>query len=533
MVTALTLHPAERRRRMAVLPAEPMHDVVLRPLGGAGPNGVIASAAEQSFIDAILADLERSDWRQVIAARRGRRRGTDGVLELSQPVHRRQHLILLEAFCREPGSPRVDPAKLVGMGFVLRRQAPTGAPSGWQAWITSGPRHLGWRAVAQPDLDPDPTQRHPTRPGAAGLIDALILARHAQAPLAEAILPLFLAPPETCERMGRTILFGVVPVTSSDRVDGPVPAPDYNALPPAEAQAMRDHLSEYLKQRPRLAMPRAGQTLSPAWNPLAITVVPGTEDARLHACGIFLQQLMAELGAFEGGGPAGQLLAELNRIALPMRRDAQGRVTATMPAGAFVTAATPILIGGDANTSGLTMPLEWPAIATDQGARLIQLALGCLGQRLAALSPPAPKFDGDARRYAVRPFIRIAGHDDCPPHLVWGEASEPFRILPWWDGDGPATKIPLPDPRNFRKMKPNVSFEVPPSLANLMRGDPKKLAEGEGSTSGLDIAWICSFSIPIITICAFIVLGIFLSLFNLIFSWMAFIKICIPIPKPK
>ncbi len=129
MVTALTLHPAERRRRMAVLPAEPMHDVVLRPLGGAGPNGVIASADEQSFIDAILADLERSDWRQAITARRGRRRGTDGVLELSQPVHRRQHLILLEAFCREPGSPRVDPAKLVGMGFVLRRQAPTGAPS--------------------------------------------------------------------------------------------------------------------------------------------------------------------------------------------------------------------------------------------------------------------------------------------------------------------------------------------------------------------------------------------------------------------
>lgn len=227
------------------------------------------------------------------------------------------------------------------------------------------------------------------------------------------------------------------------------------------------------------------------------------------------------------------MLAELNRITLPMRRDAQGRVTATMPAGAFVTAATPILIGGDPNTTGLTMPLEWPAIAADQGDRLVRLALGCLGQRFAALSPPTPKFDGDARLYSVRPFIRVAGHDDCPPRLVWGEASETFRILPWWDGDGPATKIPLPDPRNFRKMKPNVSFEVPPSLANLMRGDPKKLAEGEGSTSGLDIAWICGFSIPIITICAFIVLGIFLALFDLIFRWMAFIKICIPIPKPK
>ena len=40
-------------------------------------------------------------------------------------------------------------------------------------------------------------------------------------------------------------------------------------------------------------------------------------------------------------------------------------------------------------------------------------------------------------------------------------------------------------------------------------------------------------SIPIITICAFIVLNIFLSLFDLFFSWMLFIKICLPIPVPK
>ena len=35
-----------------------------------------------------------------------------------------------------------------------------------------------------------------------------------------------------------------------------------------------------------------------------------------------------------------------------------------------------------------------------------------------------------------------------------------------------------------------------------------------------------------ITICAFIVLNIFLGLFDLIFRWMMFIKICIPIPAP-
>ena len=42
---------------------------------------------------------------------------------------------------------------------------------------------------------------------------------------------------------------------------------------------------------------------------------------------------------------------------------------------------------------------------------------------------------------------------------------------------------------------------------------------------------ICSFSIPLITICAFIVLQIFIGLLNLAFWWSAFIRICIPFPK--
>jgi hypothetical protein len=44
---------------------------------------------------------------------------------------------------------------------------------------------------------------------------------------------------------------------------------------------------------------------------------------------------------------------------------------------------------------------------------------------------------------------------------------------------------------------------------------------------------ICSFSIPIITLCALIVLMIFLSLLNIIFWWMPFLKICFPIPVFK
>ena len=85
----------------------------------------------------------------------------------------------------------------------------------------------------------------------------------------------------------------------------------------------------------------------------------------------------------------------------------------------------------------------------------------------------------------------------------------------------------------LKALKPNVAFQMPAKLAGLLRGDAKKLAEGEGTPLDLKVDWICSFSIPIITLCAFIVLNIFLQLLNLIFWWLPFLKICIPVPKGK
>ena len=47
---------------------------------------------------------------------------------------------------------------------------------------------------------------------------------------------------------------------------------------------------------------------------------------------------------------------------------------------------------------------------------------------------------------------------------------------------------------------------------------------------GLSIQMICSFSIQIIFLVAFIVMFIFLILLNFIFWWLAFLRICLPIP---
>ena len=136
----------------------------------------------------------------------------------------------------------------------------------------------------------------------------------------------------------------------------------------------------------------------------------------------------------------------------------------------------------------------------------------------------------------VRAFVRLKPEGTCPAHTEWSAYSEPFVIAPWYEGSGaPPVQIPLPDVTDrdlLRSLKPNVAFELPPALQNLLVGNPKDLLEGKPSGGGgFTIGWICSFSLPIITICAFICLNIFLSLFDLIFRWMFFIKICIPFPK--
>jgi hypothetical protein len=251
--------------------------------------------------------------------------------------------------------------------------------------------------------------------------------------------------------------------------------------------------------------------------------------------GLLLQQLTVECDAFGGSSAAAQLLGLFAQIALPTAKDADGNVTASVTAAEFLPKAAAILAAGEDNPAGLVMPIEWPAVDDTLGAQLTQAALACLSARFAQVKPGVGKFDGLTRQYAVRAFIRVQDDAACPPRLVWSNWSAPFRILPWWDGDGPPAQVALPDITDravLKSMKPGVAFQVPPNLFDLMRGDPKKLRDGtpDGGPK-LGIAWLCSFSIPLITICAFIVLNIFLQLFDLIFRWMMYIKICIPIPK--
>ena len=143
-----------------------------------------------------------------------------------------------------------------------------------------------------------------------------------------------------------------------------------------------------------------------------------------------------------------------------------------------------------------------------------------------------------------------------PPLL--SEPTKAFQMAGFFDPDAPARpiRIALPldtSPAGLRKFDKNTAFMISDMLCgqiNRMKGMTlgdlvlsvlpwpfhKDLPSGEGApctSGGLEFGMICSLSIPIITICALILLMIIVFLLDIIFRWVPFFIFCFPIPKLK
>lgn len=126
-----------------------------------------------------------------------------------------------------------------------------------------------------------------------------------------------------------------------------------------------------------------------------------------------------------------------------------------------------------------------------------------------------------------------------PP--VVSDASAEFQLAGFFDADAPqrAIRVAMPvdtSPAALRKYDRNVAFLLSDELRKQMSRvkGMKELMDGDvGSPSGLNISVICSLSIPIITICALIVLMLMVSLLNIVFFWLPFFISCFPVPTLK
>jgi len=517
---------------------------------------VILQRSDEDFLAAILERLRSEQGRGDLRADIASVRNAQNVLKLYQPIQRQFHVALIEAWCQQPGNPRIDPAKVDSAGMVLRRvrQDPSRGTV-MQGWMRAGGQLRGWVEVDRlggDKADPAPGPRLARRATGSVQVDralAPIFAQRDDAILAEHVTPMFIAPPDVCTDARRTLFYGLVQTSSSELSEAP-PDPFENFG--ADSRAFRDHLVEHLRGD-AVTMPLAGEMLTPAWfeafelgNADAIAQLAPNVAAAIGVTAtavavkrfiLLLRQLAVEFDAFGDSTPSTELLGELDKIALPLVLQPTDVTQRTVSAGQFLRQASQILLERDDAIAALEMPVSWPALDAGAQSGLGGKLSAALAERFRSLQGKAGRFDEPDAQYMLRAFVRLKPEGGCPAKTLWSDYSQPFVIAPWYEGSGAApVQIPLPDLSNralLKSLKPNVAFVVPPSLQALLGNDPKDMLQGKGSKPGpgLTLGWICGFNIPIITICAFIVLNIFLSLFDLFFRWMLFFKICIPYPK--
>lgn len=133
--------------------------------------------------------------------------------------------------------------------------------------------------------------------------------------------------------------------------------------------------------------------------------------------------------------------------------------------------------------------------------------------------------------------------------------TEPFQLAGFFDVDAPARPIRIglpidPTPAGLRNFDKKTFMMVSDVLCGhidrvrkigfvdlvlsvLPWPFHKDLPEAEGKpcrAGASPLGMMCAFSLPIITLCALILLIIMVALFDLIFRWLPFLFVCFPIP---
>ena len=210
-------------------------------------------------------------------------------------------------------------------------------------------------------------------------------------------------------------------------------------------------------------------------------------------------------------------------------RDAQG--------AAYIFDALPARKSGNLHLSFYLTAADTQELRTLLDQRVLEQAVN------KACEIPLPKFtQGKDDLYQAIPFVRIedaCGHE----HIVWADAharTELFRVAAPFDPNASRPSvIQMPSLSDLKGgLAKGVSLITPPDTFGLL--DALNLKKGVSEDvlpssvpNAVGIQWICSFSLPVISLVAMILLMITISLLNIIFFWMPFVRICLPFPTIK
>lgn len=440
-----------------------------------------------------------------------------GIAKLYQPVHGRFYLVCCSLCCRVPGFPdRVVRAEDGESVFFVLRKLVNGVEYAW-----SGPElERRWEQV----------------PGAG----RTLLPDEERLPMAE-----------TTTAAGRSLFFGYVPATSNTTFKQPVP-------PGEDPDDLRIEEFGARFTQPITGSYDDGGNLIP--NTMLISL---TDNTRARTVSVYvlldgfewLLEHLPDVAAVLREDPDAVLLppklaekqALLDGLATIMLTPSLSLEAAFRKVGQQATALNaPGGVEGDSALAALGFSSSYNLKYTggddhpllDELLALIELVRAALPDERPPLVVPklAPR---DDEVYTLRCVYARPLCDEQT--LVVSRRSLTFRLAPFFDPDAPARPIRIPLPGDvsiagMRKFKKNVSFMMSNAMRRKMNsvlGREQAMLDGDGPNNedGFDLAFICSFSIQIIFIIAFMLLLIFVFVLNIVFWWIAFFKICFPIPK--
>jgi hypothetical protein len=540
---------------------------IIAPYYGAGERCGLHRYLDAEFVSRFQKDIRllRQDGPQFSAWQEEERHspfGTQPVLRL--PLHRAFHIVCCEVVCDRLGQPALDPARVTSAGFVIRRVG--GGRE--QAWMLEEGEALGWQDAPTGLRDPDLHRR---------LCASGVLHPRADSPAytGEETHPLHVLNATDAAGKRHTLLFGYLPLGGSYFLRDTAGAFDAASQQQVQAAAGESLPWPYGYRKP----------LDTAWRPEHAR--PLDQGRPGKAMFELLRVLVNRFHLGEAGIAANEPLERLARqiglydeAAMPAALRGQSFNAATQThyagyrrstLGAYLRES--FAQGGD-NPLVRWIVLQERAIDAAGGLdKLPQLDLlpaapgsGHLGYSLLMLSAdaqefrellgqrlrdqalaqareiPLPKFTQTADDlYEAVPFVR-ALNDQGKEQIQWADArsrSIRFRVAAPFDPEASRpSMIQMPGLADLKRglakgaalITPADTFDLMNRLKLNKGASPDALPEGD-SGPGLGLQWICSFSLPVITLVAMILLMIMISLLNIIFFWLPWVRICLPFPK--
>jgi len=448
----------------------------------------------------------------------------DDLPTLRLPMHQAFYVTCCEINCDTFGLPAFDPARIESAGFVVRRGSPGHSAEQW--YLSDGQPH-GWMKSDNPALEPNERRRL--------LQQKLIQPQFPEPPYSgEESYPLHKLLVKTRQgdhARSRSLLWGYVPLGGQYQTDASGEF-DFAEARSALSKELSWPFGSYSAHSWRKEDSRPvyhGKANQAVYELLRHLIFRYQAFENNDDKNIALRNLLLQIHFYPYLRPDPENPLHFDPYAAPKAEDAGQSLRHWLEnnVDAIQDWLNDIQRGDKTLTAHGLPDVDSQDLYLNraQATTLRDLLLQCgtRAMQLAEADLTLPRFNQEAEdRYFLQPFARW--QDDCGcERIQWGKPSLAFRVAAPLDPEAqrPRTII-MPKLSDLKRGKGRgVILVLPKSLADaLLKINPDLDIKEGGDGNRAEICWHFSLSIPVVTICAMILLMILINLLNLFLRWL-------------